>query len=212
MIQGGMRIGIAMALASLTLVGCSVFGGEAAPEPPHEVAVSEPPFEIRAYPALMVARTRVAAPDYEEAVETGFRRLFDYIQGANRQEAEIAMTAPVMSARDSVEIAMTASVLQEQSPEGWQVTFFLPDTMSAESAPAPTNPDVEITTIPARRVGVIRFSGLLTAERIAENRARLSAWLADRGEKLAGDWQAAGYNPPWTLPPLRHNEVMATLK
>ena len=31
------------------------------------------------------------------------------------------------------------------------------------------------------------------------------------GWSIRGDWRMAGNNPPWTLPPLRRNEVMVTL-
>jgi len=82
--------------ASLVTAGCSVFGGQAAPEPDYTVIESAPPFEIREYGALAVART-AAGGGYDDALSTGFGRLFDYISGANAGETEIAMTAPVVT-------------------------------------------------------------------------------------------------------------------
>jgi len=200
------------ALAALLLsAGCSVFGGKAAPEPSYSVTVSEPPFEIRDYPPLTIALTRVEGRR-DDAVGIGFGRLFDYISGANAPAREIAMTAPVLTApegEEGAEIAMTAPVLTEAGQDGvWQVMFVLPEDMTEASAPRPTDPEVEIATIPARRVATVTFSGILDAEDIAENRTRLAEWLSGRPERVAGPWQAAGYNPPWTLPWLRRNEVL----
>lgn len=194
-------------LAGLLSSGCALFGGQAAPEPEYTVAVSEPPFEIRDYPPLAVATTTVSG-DYDQAVDAGFRRLFDYIRGANRPAAEIPMTAPVITEPAGRDIPMTAPVITEERGDAWQVMFVLPPDMDAGDAPRPTDPEVQIDTLPERRVAVVGFSGFLDAENIAEQRSRLARWLEGRGEQPAGPWQAAGYHPPWTLPWLRRNEVM----
>ncbi len=197
-------------LAAALVSGCSVFGGAAAPEPGYRAVVSEPPFEIRHYPALTVARTQAAGPR-DDAVDTGFRRLFDYIRGANLPAEDIPMTAPVITEPAGREIPMTAPVITQERSDAWQVMFVLPAGTDARNAPRPTDPDVEIDTLPARRVAVVRFSGFLDAENIAAQRRRLAGWLDSRGEQPAGPWQAAGYNPPWTLPWLRRNEVMVPI-
>ncbi|PWG64033.1 SOUL family heme-binding protein [Spiribacter halobius] len=194
-------------LASLTTAGCSVFGGQAAPEPEYRVLVSEPPFEIREYPPLTVART-TAEGGWDAAVRRGFGRLFDYIGGANAPATEVSMTAPVLTEPQGDSIPMTAPVSAAPQGDGWRVMFVLPPEYTVATAPRPTHPEVEIATLPARRMAVLTFSGTLGDDRIAEARSRLAAWLADRPEAPAGAWQAAGYHPPWTLPWLRRNEVM----
>jgi len=45
-----------------------------------------------------------------------------------------------------------------------------------------------------------------------EKRQVLADWLASRGLAHQADWQFAGYNPPWTIPALRRNEVLVTLQ
>lgn len=200
---------------SLLVAGCSVFGGRAAPEPGYETLVSEPPFEIRRYEPMVLARTVVDAP-YDEATSEGFSRLFDYISGENRGAREIAMTAPVIAEaqgeREGEEIAMTAPVLAEKEAEGWAVAFVLPGDYTAETAPEPTDEGIEIVSVPARRVAVARYSGFFSRSNAEEARRDLLGWLEARGEAPAGRWAAAGYNPPWTLPPLRRNEVMIPLE
>ena len=202
----------AAAFASAALVaGCSVFGARSAPEPEHRVLVEEGDFQIRAYPALAVAVTE-APGDWQDAAYTGFGRLFDYISGANEGRREIAMTAPVVTEREGAEIPMTAPVVTDQSGDGWRTAFVLPDGMTAETAPVPTDPAVTIETIPARRVAAVTFSGILDGDDFAAQRQRLAAWLETRGETPAEDWQMAGYDPPWTIPWLRRNEVWVTLR
>lgn len=195
--------------------GCSVFGGKAAEEPAYAVVRAEAPFEIRDYPPIAVAQTVVQAENRRAATREGFGRLFDYISGANAGSTEIDMTAPVIqseSAPAGEMIAMTAPVLQSGDADGLVTAFVLPDGMTATTAPQPTDPQVSLATLPGRRAAVIRFSGSFGAEGIAENRDRLAAWLDTEGIAHKGDWQAAGYNPPWTVPALRRNEVLVTLE
>ena len=64
----------------------------------------------------------------------------------------------------------------------------------------------------ARRVAGIRFSGLFRNRAAETRRQALADWLEARGLAHAGDWQIAGCNPPWTLPPFRRNEVLVTLR
>lgn len=216
-----MRTLIGVLAGVLLLGGCEVFGGKSAEEPAYSVTLSAPPYEIRTYPPVVVART-VARGPYDDAVETGFGRLFDYITGANTGTREIEMTAPVLTegaagaasgagARAPAEIEMTAPVLTDPQGEGTAVMFVLPEDLTLATAPLPTDPAVTLAEIPARRVAVARFSGFLTEAAIAEARAGLVAWLEAQDLPADGEWQAAGYNPPWTIPALRRNEVLITL-
>ncbi|MEM9146703.1 MAG: heme-binding protein [Pseudomonadota bacterium] len=202
---------ILSALSAVVLAGCSVFGGKAADEPPYRLAISEPPFEIREYEAIVVATTKVDAP-YQDAISTGFGRLFDYISGANTGAAKIAMTAPVLTEEASTKIAMTAPVITEADGAGTTVMFVLPEAFTLDTAPQPTDPTVTLSEIGPRRVAVARFQGFLTETAIENSRTDLLEWLVDRGEPADGPWQAAGYNPPWTVPSLRRNEVLITLQ
>ncbi|MEO1460295.1 MAG: heme-binding protein, partial [Pseudomonadota bacterium] len=61
-------------------------------------------------------------------------------------------------------------------------------------------------------LAVARFSGFLSDSNLAENRTALEGWLSSKGIAHQGDWQWAGYNPPWTIPWLRRNEIWVTLR
>lgn len=201
------------ALAGVLVLGaCGVFGGPSAPEPAYEVLRDEPPFEIRVYPALAVAITPMGA-GIGEGTGGAFQRLFGYISGDNRTEREVAMTAPVIQQPEKDEkgkkIEMTAPVLQQPDGEGeWRMLFVLPADMTAETAPVPAEESVRIDTLPARRVATIRFSGFLRDSNVVEARERLLHWMQAEGLSPAGPAEVAGYDPPWTLPWFRRNEIL----
>ena len=196
----------AAALVCLAMLSaCSVFGSAAAPEPKYSVVRDAAPYQVRDYPALAVVATPM-----DDGQRAAFGRLFDYISGENQGETKIAMTAPVLqSAEEGTEIAMTAPVLQSFGADGTrEMVFVLTTNFTLDTAPKPTDPKVRIAEIPARRVATIRFAGFFRDAAIAENTQLLQAWMADQGLAPVGAPESAGYNPPWTLPPFRRNEVL----
>lgn len=191
----------------LSVTACSVFGSAAAPEPEYRVTLSDPPFEVRDYGELVVAKTAM-----DGGSRAAFGRLFDYISGANTGGRDIAMTAPVLNTdnTDGSKIAMTAPVLQ--SREGArEMVFVLPAEMTLATAPKPTNSAVILDTIPPRRVAIVRYAGFM-ARNAAANEARLRDWMADNNLTAYGAAEVAGYNPPWTLSPWRRNEVLIPIE
>jgi hypothetical protein len=200
---------LAALACALAVSACGIFGGPSAPEPEYDVLRSQSPFEIRAYQALAVASTPMGA-GLGEGTGGAFRRLFDYISGDNRGDREVAMTAPVIQQpAEGREIEMTAPVLQKpDGGGGWNMLFVLPAGLKAETAPVPTDGSVRVGMLPARRVAVIRFDGFLSDANAMEARDRLLAWMRTEGLAPAGPAEIAGYNPPWTLPWFRRNEIL----
>ncbi len=196
-------------IAPLAFAGCSVFGAEAADEPAYETLQTDGPVEVRRYDELVVARTTVSG-GYDATTSTAFGRLAGYIFGKNRSKQKIAMTAPVLQERDSStseKIAMTAPVLMEEVGESWQMTFVLPEGYTLDNAPDPVDPAVEVTTMPARTVATLRFSGRLREKSIEHHTEELERWIAESDYRAVSPPRAAGYDPPWTLPALRRNEI-----
>ncbi len=194
----------AAALAStLVLSACSVFGVRSGTEEPRfEALGTEAGIEFRRYAPRLVAETVVQAEE-EAARSEGFSRLARYIFGGNQGSARIAMTAPV--AQDSMRIAMTAPVAQAATADGYRIRFFLP--ASLRDPPVPLDARVSIAEVPAETVAVLRFSGVPSAESVAAARARLEAALPATRWAAAGEAVAWFYDPPWTIPALRRNEV-----
>jgi len=174
--------------------------------PEYRTIKSEAALEIRAYSPMIAAETEVAG-ERREAINEGFRRIAGYIFGGNAPRSKIAMTAPVEQQARGQTIAMTAPVEQQARSEGWSVRFIMPKSYSLATLPAPTDTRVRLVPVAPRKVLVIRFSGSADDGLIAAKMAELRSYAAAQDLTTTGEPILAFYNPPWTLPPLRRNEI-----
>jgi hypothetical protein len=179
-------------------------------EPSYQASEQEPPFEIRQYAPMLVAEVIVDGTR-DEASNKGFRMIADFIfgnnQSQNHESKKIAMTAPVVVEAQS--IAMSAPVTVEQSGTGkWRVQFVMPKQYTFETLPKPNNKEVSIREVSGKRYAVNQFSGLNDAQKIDTKTKELQDWLEKKHLKSIGNPQLARYNPPWTLPPWRRNEIL----
>ena len=73
---------------------------------------------------------------------------------------------------------------------------------------------MRLQTLPARLQAVRTFSGNLSAARARAQRELLLADLRedDWVPKTPLEWQAAGYNAPYVLPPFKTNEVLISVE
>ncbi len=224
--QNSLWAGLLGIATAATVAACSAFGAKAAEEPAHQVVIEDQEFQVREYDAYAVAET-VVSPPFDAATRVGFGRLVRYISGANTGEQKIEMTAPVEMKPRGQKIKMTAPVVLSPAGysgasdgpkltgteiENWTMAFVLPEGYTADTAPEPTNPTIRIRDVAPRRVATVRFNGILRQRNAEQQRKRLEAWLAERGLEHEDDWRTAGYNPPWTIPQLRRNEVLVTLR
>ena len=149
--------------------------------------------------------------------------LADYIFGNNTAptggSSKISMTAPVTmqpnnkkSDSESQKIAMTAPVSMQQDDGKWRVQFTMPSKYKMQTLPKPNNPNITITEVPAQTYGVIKFSGLAGSKKVATKTEELQSWMQTQNLTITGEPELARYNPPWTLPFLRRNEVMIAYK
>ena len=178
--------------------------------PPYQVIQSSEKIEVRDYAPIIVAEVEVAG-ERDKAINAGFRILADYIFGNNAPGQSIAMTAPVIQQKGE-RIAMTAPVSQTQSGDLWKVRFTMPSSYTLETLPKPNNPAIKIIATPGHRAAAIRFSGFWTDRNLRKNSEKLDAFIQEQGLKTAGDPVYAFYNPPWTLPFLRRNEILYALQ
>ena len=163
--------------------------------------------EIRRYGPRIAAETTVQDNE-NRARNEGFRRLAGYIFGGNRRDQQIAMTAPVAQARGGQQIAMTAPVVQASAAEdGWVIRFFMPSKWTMETLPTPKDDRVQLVTVPPETVAVLRFSGDRGPKAVAARTDELLKVLQDNGIETTGEAQAWFYDPPWTLPMTRRNEI-----
>jgi effector-binding domain-containing protein len=159
-------------------------------EPSYKVVGKIGKVEIRHYQAVVQARTVLSDSTQTTA---GFRRLAGFIFGGNDAGQKISMTAPVQE------------TLGEHQPE---LAFTMPQGYSLDNLPSPNDPSVSLTEIPARTVAVIRFSGWATAGKIRRYQQQLLASIESRNIEAVNAPMLNQYNPPWTPPFLRRNEIM----
>lgn len=195
-------------LVGLLLVAVPAGLAMAVETPPHKTVVRDGDYELRDYPALVVAEVTVDG-EQKAAANKGFRLLAAYIFGANRKRQDIAMTAPVAQQPAGEAVAMTAPVAQVPGAAGtWVVRFTMPSQWSLQTLPVPDNPAVTLRNTEPARFAVLRFSGLAKPDDVRERSAELLAWAKARKLRVAGPVSLAQYNPPWTLWFMRRNEVM----
>jgi len=198
--------GRALMLAALLLTGENAMSLE---QPDYTVLYRDGDIEYRQYEPYLVSETVVRnTGDYNDAGNEGFRRLFRYITGSNESQAKIAMTAPVAQTPTSEKIAMTVPVQQVESAEGWRVAFMLPTQYTLATAPVPTDERVQIKAMPGRLMAVLRYSGRWTESNYEKKQSVLRDAIDSESIQQISEFQSALYNPPYTPPFLRRNEVM----
>jgi hypothetical protein len=165
-------------------------------EPTHTVQKLGDGVEIREYQPRIAAETTVTAGE-EAARNTGFRRLAGYIFGSNQRDAKIAMTAPVAQAPDS--------------GGDWTIRFYMPSRWAMGELPSPDDDRVRLVSVPAETVAVLRFTGDRGPKAVAARTEQVRNTLREYGFETTGEATAWFYDPPWTLPFLRRNEVAIAL-
>lgn len=229
------KLAISVLLASSLLLTSGA--AMATPEPSYTLLEQLDDFELRNYAPKIIAQTTVTG-DYDAASRKGFKILANYIFGNNttsnnnrvagdkddaKNSAKISMTAPVImkpsdgvgdkknddKANDtSAKISMTAPVSMQKSEGNWQVSFVMPENYTMATIPKPNNPSVILIEIPEVRYAVIKFSGLAGEKKVAEKTSELQQWMLTKKLTPIATPELARYNPPWTLPFMRRNEVM----
>ena len=190
-----MWVGLAVALA--LLLGAILAGPilSRVEHPKYRVVEADGKFQIRDYPSMIVAQVELTG-SREAALNKGFRMIAGYIFGGNSTAHKVSMTAPVA----------------QQAVDGkWRVRFVMPATYTMDSLPRPKDPAVHLEQIPAQRFAVIRFSGLAGDRSLARHEQSLEGFLREKGLKALSAPVDAYYNPPWTLPFLRRNEIMVQI-
>ncbi|MGB7934572.1 MAG: heme-binding protein, partial [Gammaproteobacteria bacterium] len=81
-----------------------------------------------------------------------------------------------------------------------------------ETLPRPNNPAVEVKEIGATRYVVISFSGMAGEDSLRRRTQELNAFINAKKLTPISTPTYAFYNPPWTLPFLRRNEVMVEIR
>ena len=189
-------------------------------EPKYEVIQTDGAFEMRKYAPILIAETLVDG-DIDEASNKGFRLIADYIFGNNQvvdsnANTKIAMTAPVTVEPVSQKIAMTALVTVEpqssdshmQNTKKWRIHFVMPSQYTLANIPKPKNDVITLKEVPSKYFLVYSYSWLNTLSRVQNKTDEALEWANRKGLKVIGAPKLSRYDPPWTLPMFKRNEIM----
>ncbi len=169
------------------------------------------PFEIRRIEPHIVAATFVEG-DFDDVGTVGFRRLFEYISGLNRSEAEIAMTAPVSQTPSDAAPLRGRPVAQEGSDGRFRITFVMPSEYTLETLPVPEDERIVLQAEAPRTVAALRYSGFWTRSRYRAHERKLRDWIVLQGLETVGEPVWARYDPPFMPWFLRRNEILITVR
>jgi hypothetical protein len=164
--------------------------------PDYKVIKKERNIQVREYAPMILAEVQVLG-DRKQAINQGFRALAGYIFGGNTLNKKMAMTAPVT---------------QQKCGGSWRIGFVMEKQYSLETLAQPLSKQVNIHTLSAKSFVVIRFNGLATDKNILKHTKKLQAYISANHLKAIDDPILAFYNPPWTLPFFRRNEVLIEIK
>ena len=161
----------------------------------YKVIQKEKLFEIRYYPAAIMAKITSTSKSYRDLGYSGFGKLAKYIFGGNSEKKQIAMTSPVhMDIGDSIST----------------MSFVMPSNFKKDDLPKPDNAEIVIETSEPEYAAVITFGGFASTKRIKKYRDKLEKALKEKGLTYYGNFRYLGYNPPYQLFG-RRNEVIVAL-
>jgi len=212
-----MKISPSRILVFLTsiLIASTVMATE---EPQFSTIEKSEAFELRAYAPQLVAEVKVEG-DLDTASSQGFRLIAAFIFGQNQVSEKISMTAPVaIETARSTKIAMTVPVGIEAGKDSgkgvnqWVFSFVMPSEYTMATLPKPLNPLVTIRELPAQRRAAITFSGFYNEAKVLEKTKALEEWIKSKQWQAIGNPQFARYNPPWSIPFMRRNEILITVR
>lgn len=188
---------IVIILAILVLWSIWGYFGSRVEQADYTIVEKTKDYEIRNYPAHIVAETTVSSSSYRGAMNSGFSIVASYIFGNNVKKEKIAMTAPV--------------VVNDKGSDR-VIAFGMPRSYTMDTLPTPNDGRVKLREVPAQKVAVIRFTWSRSEERVQSMKDKLIASLKRDNIETIGTVSYAGYNAPGTPPWMNRNEVLIEVK
>lgn len=163
-------------------------------KPEYRVLSTAAGIELREYSEHWLAECNVEdMDDLRNASSRAFNQLFNYISGNNETGQKIAMTSPVQ---------------QTKSETGWRVSFVVPSEFKPESIPVPLHSSITLKKVVAGKFAALRYRGAWNNEVFQAKSKELLDTIKELKLKPIGEVSSAVYNPPFTPPILRRNEVL----
>lgn len=182
------RIGGILSFMLFSACGTTISDYES---PEHSIALEEGGYQIRKYPPVLAASASGTTDS------SGFRKVYSFITGENSAEENISMTVPVRT---------------RKTADGEILSFFVPSKYTRATLPAPLSDNVRLEEFAGGTFATLRFSGLTPASKVLRKLEEVRAWADSQGYEATDQWYLDRYDPPWTLPFMRTNEVLVRLK
>lgn len=147
--------------------------------------------EIREYPQMILAQTKLGSKQYVSSGNNGFGTVANYIFGGNQQQQKIAMTSPVIMNMSDTDASMS---------------FVMPSQYQMSELPTPNSTAVSLVSQDSMKLAVLRFGGFSSDEKIAKHAQILTQVLKENNIQTKGSLLYMGYNAPWDVIN-RRNEV-----
>jgi hypothetical protein len=153
------------------------------------------------------AESTGAGPVLGSPTMTGgaFNTLAGYIFGANEAKTNMAMTTPVEIRKDAQ---------HRGAGEAYSMRFIMASPYTTETAPRPMDSKVRLTTTARERLAAREFAGFATEGEVQRQLISLLSLLDRDGVTVVdpASYRIFQYNPPYTLPWLRRNEILVEVK
>ena len=165
-------------------------------EPSFVLLNKESGVEIRQYSSYVIAKTTIDLKQ-NQSDNNMFRTLAAYIFGKNKKKQTIPMTAPVTTFKDN---------------DSYSMFFYMLDSDNIADLPDPIDQNIVFEKIDLGKCAVISFSWYINDRKIKKYKKQLENFLLDYGYTQVSPFMINQYNPPWTLPFLRRNEILVGIK
>ena len=161
----------------------------------YELISREENFEIRFYPAALLATTEINSGKYSDAANTGFRKLAGYIFGGNKEGKKIAMTSPVE---------------MKMGKEKTEMSFTMPKQYNITELPQPNDQNIFLQKTTEEYTASVSFGGYASDKKIARYTEELKKILASKKINTIGNFRYLGYNSPFKIFG-RRNEILVAI-
>tara|TARA_B100000579_G_scaffold437926_1_gene470004 strand:+ start:17319 stop:17837 length:519 start_codon:yes stop_codon:yes gene_type:complete len=152
--------------------------------------------EIRQYNEYIIAKTSIPI-NQNKSDNNMFRTLASYIFGNNERNENIPMTAPVTSFKDD---------------NTYNMMFYMLDAKSIDELPLSLNNNIIFETLNLDKCAVISFSWFVNDKKINNYQNKLQNFIEENGYIKSSPFMLNRYDPPWTLPFLRRNEIIVQIQ
>lgn len=202
---------IFLLLSTIITSSCSVLGINTGETLNYKTISKSNEFEIREYSSYIVAQIELVNSNTDQSSDA-FKILAGYIFGNKKSKNDISMTSPVIEQK-SQKISMTSPVNELNIDGRYIMQFVMPTKYNLQNLPRPNNDNISLKKVESKTVAVIGYTWINSKSKKMLNEQKLIKWLQENKKySVAGEVYYASYNPPWTIPFLRTNEVLVPIR